>query len=164
MAVASFGVLEPQELRFTWDYTAFPVWTRRGMVRADGLPISDGLATKATDSVVLRAPVALWGENFKTAAMFNVVAGQTVVREDDPRSGTLEHPVALVPLRLRDAVVGLLVVFPTLEQKHAFIQADHELLKLLSSQAMTALVAARFLADQGASSPLFASLQTLGIT
>ena len=92
------------------------------------------------------------------------VSARTNVREDDPRSGTLERPVALVPLRLRESVVGVLVIFRTLEQKHAFIQADHELLKLLSVQAMTALVAARFLADQGAYSPLFASLHALGIT
>ena len=116
--------------------------------------ISEGVADADLGPVTIGQGVI--GEAF--------VAAQTIVREDDPRTGTLEQPVALVPLRLRDRVVGVLVVFRTLEQKHAFIQADHELLKLLSAQAMTALVAARFLADQGASSPLFASLQALGIT
>lgn len=116
--------------------------------------ISEGVADADLGPVTIgEGPV---GEAF--------VAARTTVRDDDPRTGTLEQPVALVPLRLRDDTVGVLVIFRTLEQKHAFIQADHELLKLLSAQAMTALVAARFLADQGASSPLFASLHALGIT
>src|SRR5437016_1792094 len=38
------GAIEPQDLKFMWDYSAFPVWSTRGaMVRAERLPVSDQL-------------------------------------------------------------------------------------------------------------------------
>jgi len=90
-------------------------------------------------------------------------SGQTVIRDGDARDGTVAAPVAVVPLRLRDKVIGVLAVFRTLEQKPSFIQVDHELLKLLSAQAMTALVAARLFTQRGQEPLPFSSISDLGI-
>jgi hypothetical protein len=57
----------------------------------------------------------------------------------------------------------LLVIFRTLEQKHAFIQVDHELLKLLGAQAISALIAAQLFSAQDANQPPLSSLSDLGI-
>lgn len=90
-------------------------------------------------------------------------SGRAHHRDGDPRLGTLEAPVAVIPLRLRDKVVGLLVIFRTLEQKHSFIQVDHELLKLLGAQAISALVAAQLFSAQDPNRSPLSSLSDLGI-
>ncbi|MFO1080533.1 MAG: glycoside hydrolase family 15 protein [Reyranellaceae bacterium] len=59
------------ELVLRFGYGATTPWVSR---------LEDGTlrAVAGPDMVVLRTPVALWGENFKTAAMFSVAAGQSV--------------------------------------------------------------------------------------
>ncbi len=59
------------ELVLRFGYGATIPWVTR--LEGGGLR-----AVAGPDSVTLRTPVALWGENFKTAAMFTVDAGQTV--------------------------------------------------------------------------------------
>lgn len=90
-------------------------------------------------------------------------SGRMHLRDGDPRLGTLEDPVVVVPLRLRDKGAGLLVIFRTLEQKHAFIQVDHELLKLLGAQAISALIAAQLFHTQDPNQTPLSSLSVLGI-
>lgn len=89
--------------------------------------------------------------------------GTTQVAEADPRAGSLAKPAATVPIRIEDKVVGVIAVYRTLEQKEAFIPVDHELLKLLGTQAMTALVAARFYTDHGRSLPSLSAFRDLGV-
>ena len=73
-----------------WVQTASEAAQRLQTVEYDlvlldlGLPDAQGLqalralrAVAGPDMVVLRAPVTLWGENFKTAATFTVAAGET---------------------------------------------------------------------------------------
>jgi GH15 family glucan-1,4-alpha-glucosidase len=59
------------ELVLRFGYGATIPWVSR---------LEDGTlrAVAGPDMVVLRSPVDLWGENFKTAAMFTVAKGQTV--------------------------------------------------------------------------------------
>lgn len=59
------------ELVLRFGYGATIPWVTR---------LDDGgiRAVAGPDSVVLRTPVTLWGENYKTAAMFSVAAGQVV--------------------------------------------------------------------------------------
>ncbi|MCU0659328.1 MAG: GAF domain-containing protein [Polyangiaceae bacterium] len=90
-------------------------------------------------------------------------SGRAHHRDGDPRLGAISDPVAIIPLRLRDKIAGLLVIFRTLEQKHAFIQVDHELLKLLGAQAISALIAAQLFSAQDANQPPLSSLSDLGI-
>ncbi len=59
------------ELVMRFGYGATMPWVSR---------LKDGAlrAIAGPDMVVLRTPVALWGENFKTAAMFTIQAGKTM--------------------------------------------------------------------------------------
>ncbi len=56
---------------------------------------------------------------------------------------TIQSPLACVPMRIGGSVVGVIVVFQLLEQKEKWQPVDHELFKLLGSNAATALVGAR---------------------
>lgn len=91
-------------------------------------------------------------------------SGRLAIPSADPRGGSPAIPAATVPLRLQDRVVGALAIFRTLEQKAAFIHTDHELLKLLSTQAMSALIAARLFSLQGGDvTSQFSSFRDLGM-
>ena len=48
-----------------------------------------------------------------------------------------------IPLRMRDQVLGVIVIHSLLEQKEAFTPMDDELFTLLGEHAATALLAAQ---------------------
>lgn len=59
----------------------------------------------------------------------------------DGREPVAGEPLACVPLRLGDRVIGVISVFGLLVQKDDFEPVDYELFNLLASQAATALYA-----------------------
>jgi hypothetical protein len=64
------------------------------------------------------------------------------VEKGDLTSGSIDNPVALVPMKLEDKVVGVFAIFATLEQKTRFLPVDFELFKLMGAHAAEALVCA----------------------
>ena len=89
-------------------------------------------------------------------------SGETHLASDDSRAGTLDRPAACIPLRLEKKVVGVIVVYRTLEQKDAFVNTDHELFKLLGAQAMSALIGARLYSQRELDESPLASFRDLG--
>jgi hypothetical protein len=83
--------------------------------------------------------------------------GVPQIERGDLTSGSLENPVALVPIKMEDRVVGVFAIFSTLEQKPRFLPVDFELFKLLGAHAAEALVCARLFADAGHQIPSFDS-------
>lgn len=71
----------------------------------------------------------------------------------DVSQGSLEDPVAIVPLQMDGRVHGVIVIFGTLTQKTEFVNIDRELFKLLGAQAAPALVNARLFTDAGRKVP-----------
>ena len=71
----------------------------------------------------------------------------------DVSQGSLEDPVAIVPLQMDGRVHGAIVIFGTLTQKTEFVNIDRELFKLLGAQAAPALVNARLFTDAGRKVP-----------
>ncbi|MDX1763892.1 MAG: GAF domain-containing protein [bacterium] len=55
----------------------------------------------------------------------------------------LENPIACVPLKINENVIGLLVVYKLLIQKETFKSIDFELFSLLASQAATAIYSSK---------------------
>ncbi|PIV85813.1 MAG: diguanylate phosphodiesterase [Nitrospirae bacterium CG17_big_fil_post_rev_8_21_14_2_50_50_9] len=55
----------------------------------------------------------------------------------------LEKPVACVPLKIKESVIGLLVIYSLLVQKEQFKNIDYELFNLLASHAATAIYSAK---------------------
>jgi len=71
----------------------------------------------------------------------------------DVSKGSLEDPVAIVPMHIDGRVHGVIVIFGTLPQKTEFVAIDRELFKLLGAQAAPALVNARLFTDAGRKVP-----------
>lgn len=69
--------------------------------------------------------------------------GETYVAESMVGPMGPEAPLACVPLRVDERVVGAIAVFELLPQKGRFEPVDFELFKLLGAHAATALVGAR---------------------
>jgi transcriptional regulator with GAF, ATPase, and Fis domain len=55
------------------------------------------------------------------------------------RPVSLEKPLAAVPLKIKDHVIGLIVIYKLLQQKDAFSAVDYELFSLLAAHAATAI-------------------------
>jgi GAF domain-containing protein len=63
----------------------------------------------------------------------------------DPKptaAGTVQQPLAAIPLVTDGHVVGVIAVVQLFEQKRGWAAVDEELFKLLGAQASTALIAA----------------------
>jgi hypothetical protein len=90
------------------------------------------------------------GETFSKGELF-------FDREADTSKGTLERPAAVIPLKLDDIIIGVIVIFATLTQKTEFGRVDSELFKLLGDHAAPALISARLLADAGRKLPSVAA-------
>ena len=58
-----------------------------------------------------------------------------------------DRPMAIVPLRIKERTIGLLVVYQLLQQKRMFSQTDYELFSLLAGQAATAVFSAKLYSD-----------------
>jgi len=54
-----------------------------------------------------------------------------------------EQPIAVIPLKIKDSVIGVVSINKLLVQKHSFTGMDHELFKLLAGHAATAIFAAK---------------------
>jgi nitrate/nitrite-specific signal transduction histidine kinase len=73
--------------------------------------------------------------------------------------GSLEQPLAVVPLKLGERIIGAIVVTSLFAHKTSWAPVDHQLFYLLSSHAASALLAAYLLQRQ---SDLLATLAGLG--
>ncbi len=66
---------------------------------------------------------------------------------DDFADGTLQDPVAVIPLLVEGRPIGAIAVASMLEQKSEWASVDRELFKLLGAHAGTALIAANLYAS-----------------
>jgi nitrate/nitrite-specific signal transduction histidine kinase len=89
-----------------------------------GLPtvaLGEGLIGKAAKS----------GENF--------FAEQVAWKDPTPA----DQPIAVIPLKIKDTVIGVISINKLLVQKRAFTTMDHELFTLLAGHAATAIFSAK---------------------
>jgi hypothetical protein len=56
---------------------------------------------------------------------------------------TLSRPLAAVPLKIKEHVIGLIAIYKLLQQKHAFTAVDYELFSLLAAHAATAIFSSK---------------------
>ena len=59
------------------------------------------------------------------------------------RAAPFEEPIAVIPLRIKNSVIGVISINKLLVQKKVFTATDHELFTLLAGHAASALMAAR---------------------
>ncbi|AKF08563.1 GAF domain-containing protein [Sandaracinus amylolyticus] len=78
-----------------------------------------------------------------------MMTGIARIRDDEPLPpGTLEEPLAIVPMMVRGVCVGVIVVVSVLAQKERWAAVDHALFDFLGSHGGTALIAANQYASQ----------------
>jgi hypothetical protein len=85
------------------------------------IPVGEGPIGKAAQS----------GENY--------FADTVARREPSP----YEEPIAVIPLKIKDTVIGVISINKLLFQKTAFTTMDYELFTLLAGHAATAIFSAR---------------------
>lgn len=56
---------------------------------------------------------------------------------------SLDKPLAAVPLKIKEHVIGLIVIYSLLQQKDAFSAVDYELFSLLAAHAATAIFSSK---------------------
>jgi hypothetical protein len=118
-------------------------------IELDKLPrlaLTQSIDPKASD----RPLSATWIERaYATGEMF--------VREMDLAYANFDAPVACIPMRIEDRVMGVVVVYLMLAHKQHLLPIDRELFKMLGAHAAPALTAALlYNASKGASSSLLA--------
>jgi transcriptional regulator with GAF, ATPase, and Fis domain len=69
----------------------------------------------------------------------NYFASQVAYREPTP----FEQPVAVIPLKIKDSVIGVISINKLLVQKTQFTTMDYELFTLLAGHAATAIFSAK---------------------
>ncbi len=95
----------------------------------DVMPGIEGISTRLGEGVL--GQVARTGESYYI--------------NQDVESGrvTLEKPLAAVPLKIKEHVIGLIVIYKLLQQKDAFSAVDYELFSLLAAHAATAIFSSK---------------------
>ena len=56
---------------------------------------------------------------------------------------SIEDPIAVVPLKIKQHVIGAIVIYRLLQQKDAFTAVDYELFSLLAAHAATAIFSSK---------------------
>ena len=85
--------------------------------------------------------------------------GETELLQSQKGPTDLERPVVVAPLRIKDRVVGAIVIWELLAQKSGIEDVDHELLNLLGAHAATALLGAKLATElRGQATPLWGAV------
>jgi len=89
------------------------------------------------DNVSARLGDGVLGQVAKTGESYYVnqdIEGGTV---------TIDKPLAAVPLKIKEHVIGLIVIYKLLQQKDSFSAVDYELFSLLAAHAATAIFSSK---------------------
>ncbi len=98
------------------------------------LETSEGAVAPVTSIALGEGPI---GEAAKTGA--NYFAREVAHREATP----FERPTAVIPLKIKETVIGVISINKLLVQKTAFTDTDYELFTLLAGHAATAIFSAK---------------------
>jgi len=92
--------------------------------KVNPIPIGEGVIGKAV----------ITGENYYS---------QDFNTEEAPRKRAVEDPMVCIPLKIKDRVIGVIVLYKLLPQKTQFASVDYELFTLLAGHAATAIFSAQ---------------------
>jgi transcriptional regulator with GAF, ATPase, and Fis domain len=94
-------------------------------------------ATPGIENISARLGDGILGDVAKT--------GESYYINQDVEGGhiTLERPLAAVPLKIKEHVIGLIVIYKLLQQKDSFSAVDYELFSLLAAHAATAIFSSK---------------------
>jgi transcriptional regulator with GAF, ATPase, and Fis domain len=97
----------------------------------DVMPNIDQISIRLGDGVM--GQVARTGESYY------------INQDIDADSGaiTIDKPLAAVPLKIKEHVIGLIAIYKLLQQKDSFSAVDYELFSLLAAHAATAIFSSK---------------------
>jgi len=101
-------------------------------VASEGLAASDLPAVAIGQGIIGKAASA--GENYFIDSMTGYVRD-------------FEQPLVCIPLKIKEHVIGVIVIYKLLVQKDAFTSVDYELFSLLAGHAATAVFSSRLYSD-----------------
>jgi len=91
----------------------------------------------AVERISIRLGDGLLGEAAKSGVSY-------YINDDaDNDTITIERPLAAVPLKIKEHVIGLVAIYKLLQQKEAFTAVDYELFSLLAAHAATAIFSSK---------------------
>lgn len=73
-------------------------------------------------------------------------AGESFYRDGDPtnlQGVDFLHPLVVIPLKIKEHVIGVIVIYKLLVQKQEFTNVDYELFTMLAGHAATALFSSK---------------------
>ena len=73
--------------------------------------------------------------------------GPYIAEGRSPSETSLTEPLVVIPMKIKDQVIGGIVVYSILEQKESFSPLDFELFNLLAGHAATALFASKLYSE-----------------
>jgi len=90
------------------------------------------------EAITARLGEGVLGEVAKTGESY-------YINQDVEGSGsvTLQKPLAAVPLKIKEHVIGLIAIYKLLQQKDSFSAVDYELFSLLAAHAATAIFSSK---------------------
>jgi nitrate/nitrite-specific signal transduction histidine kinase len=113
---------------------AFHIWMVNEKTAQLELEASEGQDVPVKAVPIGEGPL---GQGAKTGD--NIFADRVSVRDPTP----FDQPIAVIPLKIKDSVIGVISINKLLVQKTAFNAMDHELFTLLAGHAATAIFSAK---------------------
>ncbi len=66
---------------------------------------------------------------------------------DDQGKVDLLHPIVCIPLKIKEHIIGVIVIYKLLQQKSKFVEVDYELFTLLAGHAATAIFSSKLYSE-----------------
>lgn len=73
--------------------------------------------------------------------------GDNYIRKDLDGPVDLHNPLVCIPLKIKDHIIGVIVLYKLLQQKSEFADVDYELFTLLAGHAATAIFSSRLYSE-----------------
>lgn len=99
---------------------------------------SEGVETSELPSIAVGKGII--GEAVKSGENYFIDSMEGYERD-------LEKPLVCIPLKIKEHVIGVIVIYKLLVQKKAFTNVDYELFTLLAGHAATAVFSSRLYSD-----------------
>ena len=99
---------------------------------------SEGLETSAMPSIAVGKGII--GESVKNGENYFIETMEGYQRD-------FEKPIVCIPLKIKEHVIGVIVIYKLLIQKDQFTNVDYELFTLLAGHAATAVFSSRLYSD-----------------
>jgi transcriptional regulator with GAF, ATPase, and Fis domain len=103
-------------------------------VAMEGISLEGVPAIPLGEGIIGQAAVS--GENYYSPGL-----------EEGATASSLSHPLVCIPLKIKDQVIGVIVLYKLLPQKTQFANVDYELFTLLAGHAATAIFSSRLYSE-----------------